>query len=44
MVRYRPRKASATKAPKSGRREAVPDQALTCAAAVAVDSARGLVK
>lgn len=37
IVRYRPRKESARKAPSKGSKEAVPDQALTFLAAVAVD-------
>ena len=44
IVRYRPRKASAMKAPRRGRSDAVPDQALTFSAAVAVDCPKGPVK
>lgn len=37
IVRYRPRKESATKAPKSGKSDAVPNHTFTLAAAFAVD-------
>ena len=37
MVRYRPMKESARKAPSRGSKEATPDQTLTFSAAVAVD-------
>ena len=37
MVRYRPRKQSARKAPSRGSKAAVPDQMLTFLAAMAVD-------
>ena len=44
IVRNRPKNESATKAPKSGRSEAVPYQAFTFSAAVAVDCPNGPVK
>lgn len=44
IVRKRPRNASATNAQRSGRKETVPLQALTLAAAEAVDSPNGPVK
>lgn len=44
MVRYRPQNESATKAPARDRSNAVPVQALTLAAAAAVDWPKGPVK
>ena len=44
IVRYLPKNASATKAPNKGRSDAVPDQAFTFSAAVAVDWPNGPVK
>ena len=42
--RYRPSHESATKAPSSGMRVAVPDQAFTAAAAAAVEWPSGPVR
>jgi len=44
IVRKRPRYESARKPPRSGRNATVPVQALTFAAAAAVDSPNGPVK
>ena len=44
IVRYRPRKESATKAPNRGRREAVPAHILTFLAADAVVCLSGPVR